>query len=491
VPQGRERLKVRIRRLPEKVFKLLRLLNGWRIIFLSSLLLLGCAEAVKGKKPEIEMEKPVDIHRKEETPKRVSPLIEIKVIEQFIHEIDLDIAILERKKEESNRKGVKGQQLAYISSELERLVERKRILHEIKRISFDLDKVEDFLEKERLEKDLVGRLLDLSRLYQRPSHISEELKEREDVDRYRQFQEFQRDIQKAYSEKRFDDVLKSYRLLKEKYQDINIPEDISMYYAISLYKKGDLDKAIEELKMIIDGKTSQADPQYLKYLLGNWLYQAGRIQEALKTYKAVELETKMKKKWGDMAQLKIRMIEVGKGKASLKNKEEIKHPSNAKRKEEEEGLMDELEEIKSPTISKLHPESDSSIKGREDEEKRREEAMKILQQGNELFENEKFEEAIEIYKRLAGTPYEQMGKQRIQESMDRYADRERKEASELFLKGIKTTDLKEKREYFLKSLQILKKVNEKYPENRYSEKIKAYIQSVVRELKKVAPDFKQ
>ena len=69
------------------------------------------------------------------------------------------------------------------------------------------------------------------------------------------------------------------------------------------------------------------------------------------------------------------------------------------------------------------------------------------------------------------------------------AKQKRKEAGQIFLKARKSSIPEEKKVLLVSSYEILKNINERYPTNQYADKVRANMDIVLKELKKVAPEY--
>jgi len=161
-----------------------------------------------------------------------------------------------------------------------------------------------------------------------------------------------------------------------------------------------------------------------------------------------------------------------------------------KEEEEKEKELPSQPKVEGPPIvaSNLHPTELNTLDVPPEVRKVKAE-MAILEEANRLFDRTHYDKAIKLYQRLAGTTYEEEGKQRIQEAMDRFANNGRKESVKIFVKAKKSSDPEEKKVLLYKAKEILEDINERYPTNLYAAKVRSHIEAVVKEIKKVDPDF--
>lgn len=479
--------------------------NWWRwAVLFGCLVFLGCAqvkpaerpipEAEKVKKAEKVETKPLPMEKvSEDTLPELKPMIDSSILESFRQEIELDLAYLKKAEEEAIKKDFPEMIAIQIDLERERLSKRKKIIEDIQRIQEDLDLIEGPKDRARLQKVVVRKLLDLSRIYPGVSaDLSKvSLPTREEPDS--KIQGFLKEVEEAYEENRYEDLITSYEAFIDKYPAIKISPKILTSYAIALQKRGDIFYAIEKLKEILEDEAFKINQYYLYYLLGSWLYEAGSYEESIGVYQGLERELEEQKRWVELAGVKVQMMEIAKEKKASSQEKELIALSEQPIVEEKEKKEEEIPEQPAPEIpsnvhSYLHPAELNTLDIPAEERKKKTDTA-ILEEANRLFDRAQYSMAIKLYQRLFGTMYEEEGIARIQEAMDRFTQKMRKEAVEIFLKAKKISDPEEKKVLLLNVREILKDINERYPTNRYAEKVRANIRIVVKEIKKVDPDY--
>jgi len=119
-----------------------------------------------------------------------------------------------------------------------------------------------------------------------------------------------------------------------------------------------------------------------------------------------------------------------------------------------------------------------------EEEKRRQEEVQPLKwnRGMELMEARKYDEAIEIFKELLNTPYDERVRNKIDESVELAVREDRRKAAELFVRANRTNDVEVKKKLLLDSRQLLKSIMEKYPQSDLIEKVTKNLKSIEDEI---------
>lgn len=485
----------------ERKKEILIVRKWWRrAVLFGCLVFLGCAQVKPAERPISEMEKaekagtkPLPMEKvSQDTLPELKPMIDKSILESFRQELELDLANLKKTEEEALKKDFPERISIQIDLERERLSKRKKIIEDIQRIQEDLELIEGPKDRARLQRVVVRKLLDLSKVY--PvisvdlSKVSLLTKEEPDS----KVQGFIKEVEKAYEENRYGDLITTYEEFIDKYPAIIISPEIRTSYAIALQKRGDTFFAIESLKETLKDEAFKVNRYHLHYLLGSWLYEAGRYEEAVEVYQELQRELEEQKRWVELAGVKVRMMEIAKEeKVSPHEKEEVT-PSDLPISEEKKEVTAEEEkkeeEIPSNVHSQLHPVELNTLDTPVEERKKKTDTA-ILDEANRLFDRAQYSMSIKLYQRLAGTIYEEEGRARIQDAMDRFTQKRRKEAVGIFLKAKKNSDPEERKALLFKVLEILKDINERYPTNRYAEKVRANIRIVVKEIKKVDPDY--
>ena len=89
------------------------------------------------------------------------------------------------------------------------------------------------------------------------------------------------------------------------------------------------------------------------------------------------------------------------------------------------------------------------------------------------------------FERLSYSEYQEECKKKIKFAVNELANRNRIKASELFLKAKSIESLEEKKGLLMDTYILLKEVVDKYPQNKYQEKLSKNIKVVEEEIEKV------
>jgi tetratricopeptide (TPR) repeat protein len=104
------------------------------------------------------------------------------------------------------------------------------------------------------------------------------------------------------------------------------------------------------------------------------------------------------------------------------------------------------------------------------------------QRAEDLFEQHLYDAAIDIYSSFRGTEYEQKAAAMLLQTVDQAAVDLRKEAASLFLKAHKEKDPFLRRSYLTDSLELLKKIEEKYPQTTIYDKVQRNMAALEEEI---------
>jgi len=115
--------------------------------------------------------------------------------------------------------------------------------------------------------------------------------------------------------------------------------------------------------------------------------------------------------------------------------------------------------------------------------------LQKLEKANSLLESENYEEAIALFDQLKGTPYQSEAETKKQLAIDRLSRKMRIKAGQFFLQARGSGDPELKKIYLIESYNILKEINDNYPNNSYAEKIRKNLNDVRSEIEKVYPEF--
>ncbi|MBW1679722.1 MAG: hypothetical protein JRJ08_06230, partial [Deltaproteobacteria bacterium] len=112
-----------------------------------------------------------------------------------------------------------------------------------------------------------------------------------------------------------------------------------------------------------------------------------------------------------------------------------------------------------------------------------------LEKANNLLEREHYEEAIVLFDRFQGTPYQAEAETKKQLAIDRLARERRIKAGRFFSHATHSEDPELKKTYLIESYNLLEGIIDNYPNNSYAEKIKKNLEVVRSEIEKVYPEF--
>ncbi|OGR04468.1 MAG: hypothetical protein A2511_02370 [Deltaproteobacteria bacterium RIFOXYD12_FULL_50_9] len=125
--------------------------------------------------------------------------------------------------------------------------------------------------------------------------------------------------------------------------------------------------------------------------------------------------------------------------------------------------------------------------------------MEVQQQANQqtqaiqwseavnLLDSRRYDEAIELFSSLLGTPYEEEAKAKIELAVNQAANENRRQAANLFVKARKTQDQKDKEELLLESRQLLLDILKKYPGTEIIDKVKPNLKIIEDQIRNIDP----
>lgn len=108
------------------------------------------------------------------------------------------------------------------------------------------------------------------------------------------------------------------------------------------------------------------------------------------------------------------------------------------------------------------------------------------QQAEDFSEQHLYDAAIDIYSSFRGTEYEQKAAAMLLQTVDQAAVDLRKEAASLFLKARKEKDPFLRRSYLTDSLELLKKIEEKYPHTSIYDKVQRNMAALEEEIRSLS-----
>lgn len=112
-----------------------------------------------------------------------------------------------------------------------------------------------------------------------------------------------------------------------------------------------------------------------------------------------------------------------------------------------------------------------------------------LEKAEQLLESAQYEEAVSLFEQLRGTPYEGDAEMKKQAAIDGFARERRTQAGQLFFDAEQSDDPELRKTYLVESYTLLKDLVERYPNNKYSEKIEKNLEDVRGEIEEAFPDY--
>ncbi|MFH2013113.1 MAG: hypothetical protein ABIJ37_10495 [Pseudomonadota bacterium] len=336
-------------------------------------------------------------------------------------------------------------------------------------------------------------------------------------------------------------LIKSFRILKEKYGEDFIPANTMLCYADALSNTNQFKEAIKVAEEVINKKP--LDSAEIRSKIIDWYLKINSPDNALKNFE--KLSNEIDRKISMFFPLKEKLKPSVPGKLDVTKKEMLKgriveedikpvyvEPEESKVAEdvkksviekkspieikgdlrveiekglnlantlilkqkfkEAEGILIKLKDGNNTPQEKEAVQSALEILKLEEKIAKIDEENEKFMMAKKYIESEEYEKAINKLNELKDSKkYRQESKELMRKAIDGFARSNREEAAKLFLKANNTSNLADKKGLLLKSLELLKKVMTEYPKNAYSEKITNNIETIKKEILYIDPKFFQ
>lgn len=331
------------------------------------------------------------------------------------------------------------------------------------------------------------------------------LEENRRVDIVHEYSQKKRKIKESYLSGNYPEVIKGCVELESSYGPGSITPEVGLLFAESLAENGRLDEAIRVGENIVQELEGRPGLIHLRVGLIQWHLASGNSERADHAYEKLvddmdereilfkNMQEKMTggRPYSPVHGTGFRQTDGGGVFRESDTIDDILDKvdfllrrqsfSRARlllikwRLRHEEEPHDELIEN---ALEEVERAEKRAQKERLSEREAVEEAMKLI-------EEEKFEEAISELDYWAGpdNPDPNIRKMRVL-AVERLIRRERDKAAKIFLQAKNTSDPKRKRELLLSSINILKKLIEKYPSSSLIHKLNNHLMRVTEELEK-------
>jgi tetratricopeptide (TPR) repeat protein len=295
-------------------------------------------------------------------------------------------------------------------------------------------------------------------------------------------------VRNAYERGDCIETLRRYQNLVTAHPQSTVPADVQVFRALCLNRTGRRQEALEALESVLTDKAQLLDSQYLVYLLANWLFEAGRLEQAEENYRLLLENDAERNRWAELAKLRLDQIGLRQGKAPLAQA----GPGRTEAATSEvnvapPGAPSSSDVVVSATGVPTTPRSETSAAPSAPVSGAR---AAQLEEADRLLDSEHYEEAIAAYQGLLGTQYDGAAQQGMQRAQDGYAEKQRRDAASLVLQASKESNKQERKTLLIRALELLQEVNARYPANEYADKIHRNISDVVRQIQEIDPWFR-
>ncbi len=304
-------------------------------------------------------------------------------------------------------------------------------------------------------------------------------------------------------------VAREYEGMGKAHPGAPAPAEIDAMRAVCLGRTGKRQEAIRILEPLLKGPQAM-DTQQLQYLLANWLYEEGQLDRSGERYQALLEGSKERDRWSDLAKIRLEQIRLRTGEASpgplAAGPPDTRPAPGLGPQGEDQPLVTvappgALPTPQIPLPERLPEPAPGTPPGvtqpgvapppqKAVETSPQELHTARLQEAQRLLDSEKYEEAIQAFQGLQGTPMEEQAQKGVQDAQDRYAEKRRREAADLVLKARDEKNAANRKAHLVRALGILQDTNGRYPNNRYAAKIQQNIQDVTGQIRAVDPGFR-
>ncbi len=435
---------------------------------------------------------------------------------------------IDRKYEERTEKGMSG-------NEMNLLLRQIKMYLNVQTTQREMMRANTTREREILERKIFEKLwVDLEYLQ------NELFAETERADRNKRKKLLFGKIEEAYNRGDYAKTIELYRNCARNCSEEEIPVNIQLVHSISLSRTGKIFEATEDLKKVIAKEEREGLNQtVLYYYLANWFFLTGNYESARQIVDGmvndyddkgklldrvigplediassseetefVRLNNKEMEAVQEMEKLCSQIINdhpgtFSAGRAlSLLNTMDSKNGSASteemvtpEEEIEETELTEEENEIYSeaqealPAVEKKEDTDNFSQEEAEKSLKEEEDRQKLIalnyERANLFFENGEYEKAIVEFGPLTDSEYGEDCRKKITFAINELANKKRIEASKLFLKAKGIKNPEEKKGLLIDTYILLREAIDKYPQNKYEEKLKRNIGVVEEEIEKV------
>jgi hypothetical protein len=310
----------------------------------------------------------------------------------------------------------------------------------------------------------------------------------------------------------FKGVVNQCRELEQNFGEYGFTQEIYLVYILSLGKEGRLTEAVNLGRETLRKSETIPDLIYLKVRLVEWDLLLGNGEEALNLYD--RLTDELDSKAALISALRNKIIELDRphaheqqgketensvlrgGTQEIKSVQEVLQEANdlaqnhefkkAKRllasyknKAELQADIDLIER----SIDLIELAEQESNERQVSLENRKKETIDLARNA---IEKEEFEKAIAMIDRLMseGVSDSQLHKLR-EKAVEKFINRERNRAADLFLSAKNTKDPEEKKKYLLESRKILNAIINRFPASELNERLKSHLNAIENEMKKL------
>jgi hypothetical protein len=320
-----------------------------------------------------------------------------------------------------------------------------------------------------------------------------------------------RKIIERYLADDFKGVISQCIELEKKFGRNGFNQEINLIYVLSLAEEGRLVEAVNLGEETLRQLETLPDRMYLKSHIVKWHLELGNIEDALNLYDKLtdDLDNltarvrTLRKKIAELDRPPALTQEGDREVANLENGEPgSKSVQKVLQEANELANNHDFQEAKLLLISYRNSTTspseidmiDRAIKLIELAEEESDD--KVMNEGNrkkkslalakKYLEDEEFEKAIEKIDEIAKVEdLDNESKKLRRTAVDKYLNKERNRAANLFLLAKNTRDPEQKKKYLIESREILKAIIDKYPSSDLNKRLKSHLKTIENELDKL------